>query len=340
MVQMVEDIVNVIGDSLDACLYSRYLASKPNISRIDHYTTGEYGGFYFDQIKDSAYCVLFLTDPQLSKITDFLPNLQTIQVEEHYLKAQIKKMKFSSPYDEYVTFPINRSSFELDMDYADNILKTYTYDEFIAEYREHKNITKLMKCIFSENFYMNLIKKIGCNQWNTNQSQLDAGRLYGMLQLGQLSSETPFKYHYPVNGISSLCRELLNHPKIKIHTANRKTIKAETKAQTNKITYLFEYIDYYMDFMFGGFEYVVGHTDVHSKSISEYKYFRVLTPFDKKYYSYFGVDATSYKAWNETSLITSHDFKRQLLIPTQANYRRMNDYRKISQVNRNFKVLV
>jgi hypothetical protein len=62
---------------------------------------------------------------------------------------------------------------------------------------------------------MNLIKKIGCNQWNVNQSQLDAGRLYNMLQLGQLSSETPFQYHHPIDGISALCKELLNHPKIK-----------------------------------------------------------------------------------------------------------------------------
>lgn len=340
MVRIVEDVVNVIGDSLEACLYARYLASKPNITRIDHYTTGEYGGFYFDQIKDSSYCALFLTDSQLSKILDFIPDLSTILIEENYLKAPMKKMRFSSPYDEYVSFPINRSSFELEMDYVDNILKNYTYDEFISEYKEHKNITKLMKSIFSDNFYMNLVKKIGCNQWNTNQSQLDAGRLYRILQLDQLSSESPFRYHYPANGVSALCVELLNHPKIKIHKADRKTIKSETKAQTDRVTYLFEYIDYYMDFMFGGFDYVVGHTEVHSKSISEYKYFRILTPFDKQYYAYFGIEATSYKVWNEVMNITSHDFKRALLIPTQSNYRRMNDYRKISLVNRNFKVLV
>lgn len=340
MVRIVEDVVNVVGDSLEACLYSRYLASKPEITVVDHYTTGEYGGFYFDDKKDSAYCALFLTESQVSKIASFLPEFQTIKITEHYLKAPVKKIRFSNPYDEYITYPLTKNSFELDMDYRDNVLRHYTYEEFIAEYKDTKNITKLMKNIFSEQIYMNLIKKIGCNQWNLNQSQLEAGRLYHQLQLGCLNSEDPFNYHHPIGGASALCRALLNHPKIKIHTNTRKNIKAEVKSKTNKITYLFEYIDYYMDFMFGGFDYVKGHTDIHSKSISEYKYFRVLTPFDKQYYAYFGVDATSYKVWNEEATISSHDFGRLQLVPSQVNYRKLNDYRKIAHVSRNFKVLI
>lgn len=340
MVRISEDVVNVVGDSLEACLYSRYLASKPNITKVNHYTTGEYGGFYFDKNKDSAYCALFLTAGQLDKILKFIPDLDFKQVTENHLKVPVKKIKFSNQYDEYISYPLNRSSFEVEMDYNDNILKSFTAEEFIAEYKEHKNITKLMKTIFSDQLYLNIMKKVGCNQWNTNQSQLDAGRLYNMLHLGQISSETPFEYYHPVNGVSAMCEELLSDPKISVHVNSRKNIKAITKSQTNLVTYLFEYIDYYMDFMFGGFEYMKGHTDIHSKSISEYKYFRVYTPFDKKYYAYFGVDSTTYKVWNEQVVINSHSYGRMALIPSQANYRKLNDYRKVSLVSRNFKVLI
>jgi hypothetical protein len=340
MVQISEDVVNVVGDSLEACLYSRYLASKPNITRVDHYTTGEYGGFYFDEVKDDSYAALFLTSAQLLKIRNFIPNIEVKLVTENYIKAPVKKIKFSSPYDEYISYPLNRSSFELEMDYVDNVLKTFTLEEFISEYKEHKNITKLMKDIFSDQLYLNIIKKIGCNQWNTNQSQLDPSRLYNLLHLYQLSSNKPFEYYHPVEGVSSLCRELLNHNKIVVHTAPRKNIKATTKAQTNKITYLFEYIDYYMDFMFGGFDYMKGNTEIHSKSISDYRFFRIYTPFDKKYYAYFGINEVTYKSWNDPMLINSHDFGRAAFSPTQANTRKMIDYRKVSNVSRNFKVLV
>lgn len=340
MVRILEDSINVIGDSLEACLYSRYLASKPNINRIDHYTTGEYGGFYFDEVKDSAYVALFLTNAQLSKISNYIPNIEVRQVTENYVKAPSKKIKFSNPYDEYIPYPLNKASFELEMDYVDNILKTYTKEEFIIEYKEHKNITKLMKDIFSDQLYLNIVKKIGCNQWNLNQSQLDPSKLYNLLHLYQLDSDKAFEYYNPSNGISSMCKELLNDSKIVIHKENRKDIKAITKSQVNKVTYLFEYVDYYMDFMFGGFDYMKAHTDLHSKSISEYKYFRIYTPFDKDYYVYFGIDSCTYKSWNEPIAINSHDFGRNILIPSLANTRKMIDYRKVSNVNRNFKILL
>ena len=341
MVRISEEYVNVVGDSLESCLYARYLAeTKPKIKRIDHYTTGEYGGFYFDEVKDSSYIPLFLTRPQLLKINKFIPNFEVKLISENHVKVPAKKIKFTTPYDEYITYPINRGCFELDMDYKDAILRNFTYEEFIAEYKDSKNITRLMKTVFSDNFYLNIIKKIGCNQWNTNQSQIDPGALYHMLHLEQIDSKDSFEYYYPVNGMSDLCKQLLDHPKIAKHTATRKNIKATFKAQEDRTVYLFEYIDYYMDFMFGGFDYMKCNTEIHTKSFSEQNYFRIYTPFDKTYYVYFGIGQTSYKSQNIPYLITANDFCRSILVPTMTNYRRLNEYRKVAQVSRNLKIMI
>lgn len=338
MVRILDDVVNVVGDSLDACLYSRYLATKPEIKKINHYTTGEYGGFYFDEHKDSSYVALFFTKTQLQKIESFVGALNSVALSENYVKVPVKKIKFASPFDEYVSFPICRDSFEISMDYQDNILRECSLDEFMSEYKECKNITKIMKTIFDDSFYMNVVKKIGCNQWNLNQSQLDPARLYNSLHLEQLGSNKPFEYFYATNGISDICRKLLADPKIEIHTKNRRDIKKEIKVNSGIVSCLFEYVDYYMDFMFGGFDYMQASTDIHSKSISDNRYFRVNTPFDKEYYSYFGVDSITYKTKNINSRIRSHEFKRQILIPSQLNHRKMVDYKKVAIVSRNIKI--
>jgi len=341
MVRISEDSANVVGDCLEACLYSRHLAEDlKHMKEITHYTTGEYGGFYFDEIKDDSYCILFLSKDQLTKILRYIPNLKYKAVLENHLRVPVKKIKFSSSYDEHITFPINRNSFELEIDYQDSILKKYTYEQFIEEYKSHKNITRLMKSVFSESFYLNIIKKISCNQWNTNQSQIDPSRLYHMLHLNQLDSTKQFEYYFPVEGISSLCKELLNHPKIKVAKESRNNTKKIIKSQTNKVTYIAEYVDYYLDFMFGGFDYMISRTETHGKSLSESTIFRTYTPFDKKYYMYFGTESTVYKIWNTPKLITSHSFNRMCLVPSISNYRKLVDYRKVSNVSRNLKILL
>lgn len=341
MVRISDESANVVGDCLEACLYSRHLAEdNSNMKEITHYTTGEYGGFYFDEIKDDSYCILFLSRDQLAKILKFLPNLKYKAVLENHMRVPVKKIKFSSSYDEHITFPINRNSFELDIDYQDSILKKYTHEEFIEEYKSHKNITRLMKSVFSESFYLNIIKKISCNQWNTNQSQIDPSRLYQLLHLNQIDSNKQFEYYYPIDGLSALCKELLNHPKIKVVKESRSETKKIIKAQVNKVTYIAEYVDYYLDFMFGGFDYMVGRTEVYGRSLAESNLFRTYTPFDKKYYMYFGTESTVYRTLNEPKTITSHKFNRMCIVPSIGNYRKLADYRKVSSVSRNLKILI
>lgn len=340
MLRVSEDVVNVVGDSLVSCMYSRYLASLPHIKQVNHYTTGEYGGFYFDRKKDSSFVALFLSKHQIDEVRKLLPEAAFIPLSESYLKAPVKKIKFSSPYDEYIPYPITKSSFELDMDYHDCVLKTYSKAEFLEEYASNKNITKLMKSVFSETMYMNLMKKIGCNQWGMNQSQMDARSIYALLSLEQLGNDNQMQYYYPANGASKLCIDMLSDSKIKIIEMEPKKIKKEIKANSHIVSHLFDYIDYYMDFMFGGLDYVSAKTEIHSKSISEYRYFRVLTPFDKTHYMYFGVEAVSYKVSSVPMLIRSNSFGRGVLCPSQANYRKIADYRKVSAVSRNLKVMI
>lgn len=340
MVRVADDCFNVVGDSIEACLYSRHLVeTNPKIKQINHYTTGEYGGFYFDGKIDDSFVAYFLTENNVNRICEYI-GLNLTRLATSSIKIPAKKIKFTTVYDDHIDYPINRGSFELDMDYKDAVKLELSFDEYVKEYKQCKNITKLMKSIFSEQFYMNVIKKIGCNQWDMNQSQFDPCRLYNILQLSQISSEVPAPVYYPTNGASEMCKELLNHPKINVIVKKRSDIKNTIKLATSLVTYVFEYIDYYFDFIFGGLDYMKASTKIHSKNIAERNYFRTITPHDLEYYMYFGIGQLTYKTKNVPTRIRSNDFSRLALVPSASNFRKIAEYHKVANVNRNLKIMI
>ena len=70
-----KEVVNVVGDSLEACLYSRFLLdNNPEIKKINHYITGNLGGIYADREKNEHYNILFLNAKTREKIVGFLPS--------------------------------------------------------------------------------------------------------------------------------------------------------------------------------------------------------------------------------------------------------------------------
>lgn len=341
MARVLSSSVNVVGDSLDACMYSRYLAeNSSSVEEIVHYVTNEVGGVHFDAVKDSAYYMQFLKRQVKDKIQEYLPAYEFELVLDTFVKIPNKKIKFHTSYDGYVRFPITRSTFELDIDYADAVLNSMKLNEFLVEYKSTKNITKVMKSIFSDDFYMSVIKKIGSNQWNLNQSQIDPLRLYAsVLSLDSLDDDSIVEYYHPNRGTSELCMKLLNHPKIKIVTASRRDIKSTIKSQVTRVSYICEYFDYYFDFMFGGLDYVQYCTEVHSRSLNDSELVRIYTPYDKTYHVFFEIDSVTYKVASKPSLITSNNFNRMALSPSISNYKKILDYKKVSAVSRNLKIV-
>src|ERR1019366_4321339 len=97
MQRILKEHVNVVGDSLEACLYSRYVAeNNKEIKKIDHYVTDNLAGIYHDTVKESHYNILFLNGKTKNKILEILPNIKFEIITDNYIKIPTKKIKFSN----------------------------------------------------------------------------------------------------------------------------------------------------------------------------------------------------------------------------------------------------
>lgn len=341
MRQISKEIVNVVGDSLEACLYSRFLLdNNPEIKKINHYITDNLGGIYADREKKDHYNILFLNAKTREKIAGFLPSHKFELIVDNYIKVPQKKIKFSNNLDGYIHFPFTLKSFELQLDYNDAILNTMNFETFIKEYKEVKNITRLMKMIFSDEFYGNIIKKIGGNQWNINLSQVDPIKLYrNILNLDYIESDDIVEYYHPIEGATKLCEELLSHLKINVIRTDRKTIKNVVNNTKDVVNYVQDYIDYYMNFMFGAFDYVQYQTEVHKKSISYHNTSRTFSIYDKTYFQFFEKDSITYKSWSKDMKISSNEFEYLAVVPSMSNYKKLAEYKKFAAVSQTIKII-
>lgn len=335
------DVVNVVGDSIEACLYSRFLLkNNSDIKKINHYITGNLGGIYDDREKNNHYNILFLNAKTREKIAEFLPDFKFELIVNNYLKIPQKKIKFSNNYDGFLRFPITRKCFELQIDYQDAVTSCMNFEQFINEYKEVKNITRVMKMMFSEDFFSNIIKKIGCNQWNINLSQVDPIKLYkNILNLDYIDSDEVVEYYHPIDGATKMCEELLSHPKINVIRTNRKAIKNIVNTDRDKLTYIQDYVDYYMNFMFGALDYVQYQTEIHKKSISYSKTSRVFPIYDKVYFQFFEKDSITYKTWSKEMNIRSNDFDFLAVVPSIQNYKKISDYKKYAAVSQTLRII-
>lgn len=336
-----KEVVNVVGDSLEACLYSRFLLdNNPEIKKINHYITDNLGGIYADREKNEHYNILFLNAKTREKIAGFLPSHKFELIVDNYIKLPIRKISFSNTYDGHVHFPFTLKSFDNQLDYNDAILNTMSFETFIKEYKEVKNITRLMKMIFSDAFYGNIIKKIGGNQWNINLSQVDPIKLYrNILNLDYIESDDIVEYYHPVDGATKLCEELLAHQKINVIKTDRKSIKGVVNNSKDILSYVQDHIDFYMNFMFGALDYVQYQTEIHKKSISYHNTSRTFTPYDKCHFQFFEKDSITYKSWSKDVKISSNDFEHLALVPSLTNYKKIQDYKKFAAVSQTIKIV-
>lgn len=333
--------INVVGDTLEACLYSRFLLStNKNITKINHYVTDNLGGIYYDREKNNHYNILFLNSKAREKISEFLPDCKFELIIDNYLKIPFKKIRFSNSQDGFIRFPITMKSFELEIDYQDAVCNPLSFEQFIKEYKEAKNITKVMKMIFSEQFFLDVIKNIGVNQWNIKLSQVDPIKLYkNILNLEYIDIDDVVEYYHPIDGATKLCEELLSHPNINVIRTNRKSIKDVVNNDRHRLTYIQDYVDYYMNFMFGSLDYIQYQTEVHKKSISYSQIKRVFSPYDKKYFQFFEKDSITYKTWSKDMKINSNDFDFLALVPSMNNYKKIQEYKKVAAVSQTIKII-
>lgn len=330
------NIINVYGDSLDSCIYTRILSEKYPNKQIIHYSSEYLGGIY----SNKSNMLGLLSEKQVNLLLKYEPDLRFIPITESYIKVPYTKLKFKNTTDGNLRFPFTKKTFEFEYDYNDNILSTPTYDEFITRYGDIKNLVKLMKEIFSESFYMDVSKKIGTNIYNTIQSQIDPRFLYKTLfNLESLALDDYYIYYTPVGGFEDLCLSILDKDNIKLIVKDRKTIKNILSSNKDD-NYVFDYFDYYFDFIFGGIEYIKYHPKLIKTTLFNTDVITITqTPYDKKYGMYYQIDSSIFSVSTSKYLIHSNTFDYCLPIPTQSNYKKINQYIELTASMNNIRII-
>lgn len=333
-VKINNDVINIYGDGLEACLYARYLANKHPEKKIIQYGVGLLGGIYHE----STGLVGFLNSAQVDKISEYI-DIEYIETSEIYVKIPYNKVKFKNTLDGNIRFPFNRKSFESEYDYSDTVISTPTYEEFIAKFKQNKNIVKCLKDIFSDSFYVDVVKKIGTNFFNITQSQLDPKYIYKhLLKLESLATNEYLIQYVPALGHSNLCEELLKKSNISRVILSRQEIKNNIR-NNNQINYIFEYYDYYLDFIFGAIDYfrqeptLFKTTLYNLDSIS-----KTITPYDKKYGQYIQIESNIYGIATESYCINNNEFKTCTPLPTYCNVKKIQEYVQLTSNMPNVKI--
>lgn len=325
-IKIKDNIINVFGDNLQSCLYARYLATLNPTIQIFHYSYGHLGGIYngVDGILGA------LSQSQINMILKYI-EFEFTEISEIFVKVPYGKISFMNTLDGNIRFPFNKKSFESEYDYNDMIQSTPTYTEFMNSYKSSKNLVKTLRAIYSDSFYMEIAKKIGTNYYNVTQSQLDPSYIYKeLLEIGELATNINICKYFPTKGYEELCNELLNCYNItKIHEP-RKDIKHKIRSN-NEMNYIFEYYDYYLDFIFGPIEYVKESPNFTKISLYDPNEISItLSPYDKKYGKYYKIDSKIYGISTSKHTIDSNTFIQASPLPTANNMKKIAEYNQLT----------
>lgn len=329
-----ENIVNVYGDTIESCMYSRILAENSNKKIIHHYSE-QLGGIY-----STTGMLGLLTGKQVKKIKEFLPEEEFIIITETYVKIPYNKLKIKNGTDGNIRFPLTKKSFESEYDYEDTIINTYTYQEYVEKYKESKNITKVFKSIFQDNFYIDVVKKVGSNLFNVIQTQMDYRYLYKtLLNLDSLEQDEIYQFYLPVCGFEKLCFKLLEKENITV--VNQSRIDVKNKFRDNfELNYLFEFADYYFDFVYGALDYIKYEVTPYKTTLyNTEEISKVYTPYDKKHGLYFQIDNVIYSVDANKTRIRSNNFGKITIMPTLDNCKKNSQYVELANNIPNVKII-
>lgn len=314
-------IINVYGDTLESCVYARMLAeTRPNL-KIRHYSSSNLGGIYVNS------ALGLLTEKQMLRVLEYMPEYEFTPVTETYVRIPYNKLKIKNTTDGNIRFPFTVKSFESEYDYDDVVLSTPTFDEFMDRCKANKNIVKTMKEIFQDSFYVDVAKKIGTNLFDVIQSQLDPKYIYKQLfNMESLSYDDYLVYYTPVNGFEDLCVELLKHENIEMIITDRKSIRDKLNGN-NEMNYVFDYFDYYLNFIFGPIEYYKFTSTEYKKTLYNTEFIsRTYTPYDKKYGLYYQIENTIYAVSTRSYAIRCNIFDNCIPKPTITNVKKIAQY--------------
>lgn len=327
--------INVIGDSLKTILFCRKLLSL-GAKSVNLYTSGRFGGVYCDKIKGKNSPLLLFSEEEKNRIQEYYDG-DFIETTSTYVSAPSKKIPFELEYDEYFKFPITKKTFLSKEEYDENIINPIDFTAYKNLVSQKMSMNNILKFIFSDKLYNNIIKKIYKNMYKSIITKLTPPSVFFRhLRIDNIKKDGDVPFYYPVDGIYTTCKKILGN-KVNVKIMDARSIKKSIDS-SNELFYVCDYIDYYFGFMYGALDYISIETKciLDKSDISEI--YRIDTPYEETYQEY-KLDRSSYKCKSKLETIKSNNFGDLLLVPSVKNSRLIRKYENYSDNNLRLKVM-
>lgn len=319
--------VYVIGYSLDSTLIARELAEKKK-AKVIYLQTGTLGH-------------------PLDDIGDYITQEDMIRITALGVPTQFKKLTNSTyvfiPYDELklvnnrnglISYPLNKSSFDSAEEWEQVEYCLTEVDNFRQKLEKSTNFINIYKNFFPKWLYDSILKHMGINKWGGfRQSKFTRDALAKEIDLSHLDGSNTGSLFSPVNGYEDLCKQILDHPSIKIEKYDVKRLHPFlTKRYKDADVILCDNrVDYICNYIHGSFDRVTFDVEITTEPNLE-EFFDisegiVLTP--TKDYWCITNDRGVIKKIRSTPITQLNTTTQSVIIPTLDNKKLYSEYQKL-----------
>lgn len=324
------------GSSLESCLAARILADSGSIDSVTYIVTGDVGGCRCDEGGTVKYGFFPLERSAVDSILKVMPNERFISSSNRKVKVPHDGCPITNSYNGEILFPLTRASFE-DYDEWEEVRKcTDDYDGYLSKAIELHNAPQVLKKMYSKPIYESIVKRIAVNLWSCRQGMLDPRFLFTeAISVESINDKIPVEFYVPVSGFTELSKSLLDHKKINVvYGHSRESVRGMVRSR-NRMFYLYDDVDYYLDYVFGMMECVkFTSTEIGFSADTSITY-DICSKTSCATYSYMG------KKYTMKSSKTSYDEDTcKVVAPTVGNIRSYAGYAGMAAVLPSVNILI
>lgn len=327
--------VHVVGDSLQACIasYSLSLVS----SRVIHHTTGRLGGINYDKDGYPVYSMLPITEDIKNILIgmgisneDFIGPLIA-----RYIHIPYDKLKIKNKSNGDISWPFNRDSFDSN-EWNSIVYSMKDYISMIEESNKTRNAPAVLRRRLPINFYNSVVKRMGVNLLCSPHGQIEPTALIeSVLRLDNIYNDRPEPFYICKYGITKICDKLLDRGNIKIVSENIGTTRMSIRNR-DKLFYIVDRHDYFLDFIAGGIDYVTYKSDDSTVNTDE-DYTIRYTPHEDHSIEYVH-NHKMYKIRSSVAKSSDNDVPC-MQIPTMKTVKAMEEYREVAKVTPSIRII-
>lgn len=324
------------GSSLESCLAARILADSGSIDSVTYIVTGDVGGCRCDEGGTVKYGFFPLERSAVDSILKVMPNERFISSSNRKVKVPHDGCPITNSYNGEILFPLTRASFE-DYDEWEEVRKcTDDYDGYLSKAIELHNAPQVLKKMYSKPIYESIVKRIAVNLWSCRQGMLDPRFLFTeAISVESINDKIPVEFYVPVSGFTELSKSLLDHKKINVvYGHSRESVRGMVRSR-NRMFYLYDDVDYYLDYVFGMMECVKFTSTEIGFSADISITYDICNKTSCAVYSYMG------KKYTMKSSKTSYDEDTcKVVAPTVGNIRSYAGYAGMAAVLPSVNILI